>query len=78
MVALSPLLTVFTIVVAVLAFLEAQDKGRVFLIVSMSLSFLLPQIFPSRTMTILCFVSRIMIAIGCLIYLKWQGGIFSK
>jgi hypothetical protein len=78
MVAISPLLTVFTIVVAVMAFLEAQDKGRVFLIVSMSLTFLLPRIFPSITMTILCFVSRIMIAVGCLIYLKWQGGIFSK
>jgi len=78
MLALSPLLTVFTIVVAVLAFLEAQVKGRIFLIVSVSLTFLLPRIFPSITMTILCFVSRIMIAVGCLIYLKWQGGIFSK
>jgi len=78
MVAISPLLTVVTIVIAVLAFLEAQEKGRVFLIASMSLTFLLPRIFPSRTMTILCFVGRIMIAVGCLIYLKWQGGIFSR
>ena len=78
MVALSPLLTVATLVIAIMAFLEAQDKGRAFLIVSMSLSFLLPQIFPSRTMTILCYVGRVMIAVGCLVYLKWESGIFSR
>jgi hypothetical protein len=78
MVALSPILTIVTVVIAAIAFLDAQIKGRVFLIVSMSLTFLLPQIFPSRTMTIFCFVGRIMIALGCLVYLKWEGGIFSR
>jgi len=61
-----------------MAFMEAQLKGRIFLVLIMSLSFLLPRFFPSTTMTILGLVSRVMTAVGCLIYLKWEGGIFSR
>jgi len=63
------------IILIVYAFIESDTKGRIFLAVSYLLTFLLPSIFPSRILSVIGSLARLIIGAGCFIYLKYQGSI---
>jgi hypothetical protein len=64
---------VVVIVLAVVAFLEAQEKGRWVILVLTGAAFGLPSLWPSPTMSLVCFLGKIAIAMGCYIFLKWTN-----
>jgi hypothetical protein len=58
-----------------LAFYWAESEGRIFLIVIVSLTYLLPRLFPSGALSLICLIARYLIGICCYIYLKFTGQI---
>jgi hypothetical protein len=62
-----------SIIVAVVAFTQAQEKGRIAILVLMGSAFGIPYLWPSRTVALVCFLAKIFIAIGCYIYVKWSN-----
>jgi len=66
------------IILAIVAFISAGDKGRIFLIVSFLLTICIQNLFPSRPISLICHLARLMIGIGSFIYLKLQGAIGSR
>ncbi len=60
-------------ILSILAFIEAEEKGRILLIAVWALSFLLPVIFPSFIMRQVSPFLRLAIGIGCFVYLKYRG-----
>jgi hypothetical protein len=62
-------------ILIVYAFVESDTKGRIFLAVSYVLTFLLPSVFPSRILSLIGFLARLLIGAGCFIYLKYQSAI---
>jgi hypothetical protein len=66
----------FILIVA--AFIEAEAEGRVFLAASYLLTFLAQGLFPSRGLSLICHIARLMIGAGSFIYLKYQSSIGSR
>lgn len=62
--------TGLAIILIVLAFLRAGNTGRIIILALVSLTFLLPALFSSMAVGLICSVGRILIGIGCYIYLK--------
>jgi hypothetical protein len=60
---------------AVTAFLQAGPKGRIAIAGLMALTFLVPEFAPGLTTATVCFVARIVIAIGCYLYIRWDNAI---
>lgn len=60
---------------AVPAFLQAGPKGRIAIGGLMALTFLVPEFVPGPTPAIVCFVARIVIAIGCYLYIRWENAV---
>ncbi len=63
------------IVLAVVAFTQAQDKGRLTILVLMGAAFGAPYLWPSPTVSLVGFLGKIVIAIGCYVYLKWTNAV---
>jgi hypothetical protein len=61
------------LVFLVMAFIEAEAKFRIVLVVSYLLTFLLSRLFPSATFYLICSISRLLIGVACFIYLKYHG-----
>jgi hypothetical protein len=61
------------LLLAILAFSEAEDKGRILLVGLWALSFLLPIVFPSLIMRQVNLFLRLAIGIGCFVYLRYKG-----
>jgi hypothetical protein len=57
----------------ILAFIEAEIKGRIFLVSVFVLLFLLPWLFPSRIMSLLSLITKLAVGMGCYIFLKYRG-----
>ena len=64
---------ILSIVLAVVAFTQAQKKGQIAILVLMGSAFGIPHLWPSRTVALVCFLAKIIIAIGCYIYVKWSN-----
>jgi hypothetical protein len=64
---------ILSIILAVVAFTQAQEKGRIAILVLMGSAFGIPHLWPSRTVALVCFLAKIAIAIGCSIYVKWAN-----
>ena len=64
---------ILSIVLAVVAFTQAQEKGQIAILVLMGSAFGIPHLWPSRTVALVCFLAKILIAIGCYIYVKWSN-----
>lgn len=62
-------------ILIVFAFIESDNKGRIILAVLYFVTFLLPSVFPSRILSLICSLARLFIGAGCFIYLKYQGSI---
>lgn len=58
---------------AIPAFLEAEEKGRVFIASTYGLSLLLPYIFPHPAFSTVCWGARLFLGLGSYIYLKTRG-----
>jgi len=64
---------ILSIVLAVVAFTQAGEKGRIAILALMGCAFGIPHLGPSRTVALVCFLAKILIAIGCYIYIKWSN-----
>jgi len=62
--------TLLAIVFIVLAVYYAETKGRIIILSLTGMTFLLPILFSSFTLNFICWLVRILIGIGCYIYLK--------
>ena len=63
---------VASVVLAVWAAYEADGAGRLVIAVLLVLSFLISKLWPGIVVSLICFVGRVLLGIGCLIYLKWH------
>jgi hypothetical protein len=52
--------------------LEANAGGRLIILALLVLTFLIPALWSSSPVNLICFTGRIILGIGCFIYLKWQ------
>ncbi|MGD0783431.1 MAG: hypothetical protein ABSA30_11290 [Candidatus Aminicenantales bacterium] len=64
---------ILSVVLAVVAFTQAREKGRIAILVLMICAFGVPHLWPSRTAALVCFLAKILIAIGCYIYIRWSN-----
>jgi hypothetical protein len=64
---------ILSIILAVVAFTQAGEKGRIGILALMGCAFGIPYLWPSRTVALVCFLAKILIAIGCYIYVKWSN-----
>jgi hypothetical protein len=63
---------VASVVLAVWAAYEAEGSGRLVIVALLVLTFLIPAFWSATLVSLICFVGRIVLGIGCFIYLKWQ------
>jgi hypothetical protein len=63
--------TIVAIVLIVLAFFHADINGRIIILSLSGLTFLLPRLFPSPTLHVICWAARLFIGMGSYIYLKY-------
>jgi hypothetical protein len=68
-----PIADILSIILAVAAFTQAGEKGRFGILVLMGCAFGIPYLWPSGTVALVCFLAKILIAIGCYIYIKWSN-----
>jgi hypothetical protein len=76
MVAFPGIATFVVLVFIGLAFYEADVKGRIIVFGLAAITFLLPLFIHSLAMPTICFVARILLGIGCLVYWKWTTTYF--
>ena len=62
--------TVLALAPVIMAFRECGRRGKIFLVVIVIISFILPPVFKGRTVPALCFAGRLILGIACLFYLK--------
>lgn len=67
--------TGIAIILIALAIYEADIKGRIIILALTLLTFLLPALLRKAVLNLICFIARLLIGIGCYIYLKWQNAI---
>jgi hypothetical protein len=60
---------------AVTAFLQAGPKGRITIVGLMAVTFIVPEFVPGPTAAIICFVARIVIAIGCYLFIRVSNAV---
>jgi len=63
---------VAAIVLACWAAYEADGSVRLIIMALLVLTFLIPALWSAALVSLICFVGRIVLGIGCFIYLKWQ------
>jgi hypothetical protein len=63
------------VIFMVLAFLESEATGRIIIVAVFFVSFLLPTVFPSSTMTVICSVGRLLFGAGCFIFWRYRTAI---
>jgi hypothetical protein len=59
------------VVLAVVAFNEASEAGRLVILALMGAVFGMPYLWPSPAMSLACFLGKIVLAVGFSIYIKW-------
>jgi len=64
---------VVAVVLAVKAFVEAGAGGRIALLVLMGATFLAPRVFPGLIVSQVAFIVRMLVGIGCFVFLKYRG-----
>ncbi len=63
---------VLSVVLAGWAVYEADGAGRLIILALLVLTFLVPALWSSSLVNLVCFTGRIFLGIGCFIYLQWQ------
>jgi len=64
---------VLAVGLAARAFVEAGPKGRIAIVVLMGSSFLIPKLAGGAAVAAACFTARIVIAIGCYLYVRYTN-----
>jgi hypothetical protein len=64
---------IIALVLFIMAFIEAEVRGRIILVSIFVLSFLLPWLFPSRIISLLCLLAKLGIGMGSYIFLRYRG-----
>jgi hypothetical protein len=63
---------VVSVILAVWAVYEADGAGRLIILALLVLTFLVPALWSASLVNLVCFIGRIILGLGCFIYLKWQ------
>jgi hypothetical protein len=63
------------VIFMVLAFLISELTGRIVIIGFLLISFILPAIFPSLTMSVICSVGRLLFGAGCFIFWRYRSAV---
>lgn len=63
---------ILAIAVIARAFIEAQIVGRLIISAGLVLSFIVPQVWAGRWISLIFFIARLSLAMGCYVYLKWS------
>jgi len=61
------------LVIAVLAFNEAGNPGRIALVLIIGATFLVPKLAPGPTIPYLMLAARAAIGIGCYLFYRWSN-----
>jgi hypothetical protein len=64
---------VIAVGLAAKTFLEAQGWGRVAVLILVGATFLVPRVFPGQTVSTAAFVARMLVGIGCYLWLRHRG-----
>jgi len=64
---------VIALTLFILAFIEAEVRGRIILVSVFVLLFLLPRFFPSSNLSLLCLLVKLSVGMGSYIFLKYRG-----
>lgn len=64
---------VIAIALSALAFYEAGVKGRIVILVLVGATFLVPKLVPGLTISYLMVAARMVIGIGCTIFIRWRN-----
>jgi len=63
------------VLLCILALIEAETEGRIFILAYLGLALTLPMIFHSALLSNICFLARIGLGLGCYIYLRYRGSL---
>jgi hypothetical protein len=63
------------VIFMVLAFLISELTGRIVIIGFLLISFILPAIFHSLTMSVICSVGRLLFGAGCFIFWRYRNAV---
>jgi hypothetical protein len=64
---------VIAIGLAAKSFVESETRGRIVILVLIGTTFLIPRLFPGRTVSLVAFIARMIVAIGCYFFLRYRG-----
>jgi hypothetical protein len=64
---------VIAIAFMVMAFRESGLKGRIVIAGFLIISFILPAIFPSMVISVICSVGRLLFGAGCFIFWRYRS-----
>ncbi len=54
-------------------FLAAEERGRIVIVVLAAATLIVPRLFASGTVGLFCFVARVLVGIGCAMYVKFKN-----
>jgi hypothetical protein len=54
-------------------FLAAETGGRIAIVLLAGATLVIPKLAASPTVGVVCFTARILLAIGCALYVKWRN-----
>jgi|WetSurMetagenome_2_1015567.scaffolds.fasta_scaffold07843_4 hypothetical protein len=63
------------VIFMILAFLISELTGRIVIIGFLLISFILPAIFPSIAMSVICSVGRLLFGAGCFIFWRYRNAV---
>lgn len=64
---------VIALTLFILAFKEAELRGRIFLVSIFVFLLLIPWLFPSSIMSLLCLLTKLAVGMGSYIFLRYRG-----
>jgi hypothetical protein len=63
------------VIFMILAFLISELTGRIVIIGFLLISFILPAVFPSMVMSVICSVGRLLFGAGCFIFWRYRNAV---
>jgi hypothetical protein len=58
-----------------LAFIESELTGRIVILGVLLISFILPAVFPSFVLSVICRIGRLLFGAGCFIYWRYRNAV---
>jgi len=68
-----PLINFVVFIIFIFAFITAEIRGKIILVVIMALLFILPYLFPFSAVVWACFVGKVIFGIACFLYIRVHG-----